>query len=140
MMMYNNSSDATATNSTLVGARSAVSLVRPVVMLILGVFGSTGNSVILSFAVKMKTSASHVHRVSQLFIGCLTTADLLFSLCGPCVVGANGLVGTWNFGTTVCRIHQYVTVVAGYCSIGTLMLISLERYCFIILLKRNRPL
>ena len=127
-MYNNNSSDATDTRSLSYGVeRTAVSFIKPTVMLVLGVFGSTGNSVVLTLVVKMKTSASHVHRVNKLFIGCLAASDLLFSAFGPFLVGANGLIGTWTFGAVLCKLHQYITVLAGYCSIGMLTLISIER-------------
>ncbi|RXG69095.1 Cysteinyl leukotriene receptor 2 [Armadillidium vulgare] len=63
----------------------------------------------------------------------LAIADLLFTVfCVP-FTASDYIFSKWPFGSLWCKVVQYLTYVTAYASVYTLLLLSLDRYCFVIL-------
>ncbi|CAB0004110.1 unnamed protein product [Nesidiocoris tenuis] len=89
--------------------------------LIIGIFGNVLAISIVSCNSSMKTTIN-------LLIASLSLADLLFLvICVP-PTGVVYVLKYWPFGDLACRVWMYVSYVAAYASVYTLVLMTLYRY------------
>ena len=121
-----------AAMSTELATRSKAEIViELVVVLLVGLTGLCGNSIIC--LVINKTTS--LRTISNYYIASLSFLDLLISLCTLMFVPEVTIKGKWTFSEAACQTQGFATAMLATASIYTMTLIAINRY--FIMVKSN---
>ncbi|CAF3386393.1 unnamed protein product [Rotaria sp. Silwood1] len=97
------------------------------------IFGFLGNSAVIYVAIRKKK----YRNVTNCYVINLAIADLLFLTLAIPYTTYLGLVNTYLFGETICKIYMYLAYVFLLATCNTLAAMSVDR-CFYIVLPNSK--
>ena len=114
---------------------SITEYIIPIIFSLVGIIGIIGNLLVIAVIfknIKMQTSPN-------ILIFSLALSDLcLISICIPSTI--MNYLGGWNLSLFFCQFSNYMIFVICYCSVYTLILMSLDRYLAVVFPARSKSL
>lgn len=124
----NTGSGNTPETDNVAAFESVVGIVVPVLFGSVGVLGFLGNFVVIATILFDRKRRN----VTNILVLNLAFADLIFVvLCVP-FTATSYVTTTWPFGSTWCKMHQYLIHVTAHASVYTLVLMSVDRYLAVV--------
>nr|ANO39116.1 GCR304 [Schmidtea mediterranea] len=104
------------------------SVAVPILFGLIMVVGFVGNLLVIVVII----ANIQMRNTTNILIISLAVADLLFIIfCVP-FTAVMYVTGGWPLGRVLCQIYQYMTYITAYCSVYTLVLMSIDRYLAVV--------
>ena len=89
------------------------------------VLGTVGNLLVLLVLLWRRSTGQ---LVTQLFVGSLSVAGLLWMVSSAWVQALQFIDAEWKYGKMSCQIHYYLQISCIFVSVWTLAVVALERF------------
>ncbi|VDP70402.1 unnamed protein product [Echinostoma caproni] len=102
--------------------------VTPILFGLFLIVGSVGNLLVIIVVLVN----AQMRNATNILILSLAVADLAFILICIPLTTVIYIMGGWPMGTALCRVYFYLMYVTAYCSVYTLVLMSLDRFLAVV--------
>lgn len=108
--------------------KALTNIIVPTLFGLIVIVGFVGNLLVIIVII----ANIQMRNTTNILIISLAVADLLFIIfCVP-FTAVMYVTGGWPLGRIFCQIYQYMTFITAYCSVYTLVLMSIDRYLAVV--------
>ncbi len=111
-------------NNTSESGSGLKGVIIAAVLWIIFILALTGNLLVLAFGISRK---AYAQRTQKVFTCSLAVSDLSMTLLVTWCMAHAQYMRTWAFSSSWCKVYNFVSSLCGHASIGTMMIVSIER-------------